>query len=85
MFENITQLLRRYNFQPTERMQKEATVMAIKEATGITVVASQVHIQGKTLYLNVRPACRSELVLSRVAILEALRKNPLTQHIAIVR
>lgn len=85
MFENISGLLKRYNFQPTEKMQRDAVVAAVHKATGITLKANQVRVQGKILYLTATPACRQELALSQVAILEELRRSPLTEHIALVR
>jgi hypothetical protein len=85
MITPIQSLLARYAFKPTERMLREAVAATVTQQAGIRISEQQVRLQGDTVFLNVRPMERSEIMMHHVAILEAFRTNELTKYVRMIR
>ncbi len=85
MIQNIQSLLTRYSFAPTERMMRRDVAQIIHVSAGILLSEDQLHIQDSVIFLRVRPAIRSELMIRQVDILTSLRSNPKTAHIVALR
>ena len=68
-------LLKFSNLLVSEEDKKESVRSIISEAVGVTIKKSDIEIKNNTVYLNIKPIYKNEILMKRDYIFSQLRES----------
>ena len=68
-------LLKFSNLLVSEEDKKESVRSIISEAVGVTIKKSDIEIKNNTVYLNIKPIYKNEILMKRDYIFSRLRES----------
>ena len=76
MFRDISSFFDKFlNIIPPDRFIKEVFIAVVSDIVGLTLQVRQVSVQGSILYVNADYTIKSEIILNKAKILQALSEK----------